>query len=75
MFTLKDQHGVTVGIEPIALMDRVLIGLFSKGLSHEGRYQKKQCGLWQMKIGEQMVHDFKLKRRLDKKIRLAFPSD
>src|SRR5580704_13293030 len=65
------EHAVSVGIEPVFLLDSMAVGVHHGFFSSESAHQHQQRGLWQVEIREQRTHDPKFVAAIDKYIGLA----
>jgi hypothetical protein len=68
-FKSLDEHAISIGIKPVALSDRVFIGVKNLLPSRKGAYQHKQRRFRQVKVGEYCVDQLKCKAWVDKNIR------
>ena len=69
----QKQGRVSVGEEPVAVVDRVGVDGFDPLLPHQGGHQHHQGGFGQMKVGHQRVRDAEFVTRIDKDVGFALP--
>ena len=65
---LLDEHAVSIGVEPVAFSDRVLVGAQDVFFAGERAYQHQQSGLRKVEICEQGIDHFEFEPRINKNV-------